>query len=63
MDDVKIDQKTLRLNSLLIPCAVIIGTCIAILAYRSLAPTTAMIVILLGVITVSLIMYTVTRSK
>jgi len=63
MTDFGMDEKTLRLNSILIPFAVIVGTGIAILAYRSLGSTTSVIVILAGVIITSLITHMATKSR
>jgi hypothetical protein len=59
----EMDQKTLLLNSILIPFAVIVGTSIAILAHRLLESTTAMIVILIGVIITSFITYIATKPR
>jgi hypothetical protein len=63
MNKIELDKKTLQLNSVLIPCAVIAGTSIAILAYRSLGSTTAMIAILVGAIITALITYMATRPR
>jgi hypothetical protein len=63
MNKTEMDQKTLLINSILIPFAVIAGTSIAILAHRSLESTTAMIVILIGVIIKSFITYIATKPR
>ncbi len=63
MAQLDLNEKSMKKTALLIPVAVILGTLLAIIAHKTLQPTTALLTIFLGTIIVALITYALVKKR